>query len=145
MTKWKFAVLALLAGGVASPALAQNAYEQMIDNLLDAAAGMAAESGYDSEHSRHYGMLESAAKEPVTLSLAAGRSYFIVGQCDSDCSDLDLGLYDDKRNLVSEDVLDDDTPIVQVSPVRNGTFTLSVGMVTCSSEPCYYGVSVFEK
>ena len=134
------AALALFVG---APVAAQSTHEELVESLLDAAEGLAAQSGFDSTHSRYNGQLNEGQEKTVTLNLDAGTSYFIVAQCDGDCSDIDLWLYDENGNLIDEDVLVDDTPIVEVTPIRNARFTIRTRMITCEVEPCYYGIGVF--
>lgn len=65
-----------------------------------------------------------------------------MGVCDADCGDLDLALYDENGNLVSEDETTDDVPAVTVEPRWTGPFTLRVDMYQCTEEPCVYGFTV---
>lgn len=139
----KVALACALMVGVAAPAIAQNEHQELVETLLDAAEVLAGENGYDSTHGRYNGALDEDEQESFTLDLEAGTSYFIVAQCDIDCSDIDMWIYDENNNLVDEDVLVDDTPIVEVTPVRSARFKIKVGMIDCASEPCYYGVGVF--
>lgn len=141
----KVALACALMVGVAAPAIAQNEHQELVEALLDAAEGLAAENGYESTHGRYNGDLDAGAEETFTVDLDAGTSYFIVAQCDIDCSDIDMWIYDENGNLIDEDVLVDDTPIVEVTPMRDARFKIRVGMIDCSSEPCYYGVGVFGK
>ena len=66
-----------------------------------------------------------------------------MGVCDEDCQDLDLELYDGYGNLISQDDSVDDAPVVEVSVVQGGAFTLRVMMYECTEDPCYYGFGVF--
>ena len=43
----------------------------------------------------------------------------------------------------SEDVLEDDFPVLEVEPTLDGTYTVEVAMITCSAEPCYWGVQAY--
>jgi hypothetical protein len=63
--------------------------------------------------------------------------------CDTDCSDLDLVLYDRDSEPVAEDILPDDVPIIEVTVARGGTYLLDVSMITCEAEPCYWGVQPY--
>jgi hypothetical protein len=139
----KIALGCALMLGVTAPLVAQNEHQELVSALLDAAEELAAENGFSSTHSRYNGALDEGREDTITIDLDAGTSYFIVGQCDIDCSDIDLTLHDENGNLIDEDVLLDDTPIVEVTPIRNARFTLTMTMVDCESEPCYYGIGVF--
>jgi hypothetical protein len=128
---------------VATPAIAQSSYEALVNQLLDAAQGIARERGYSSTHSRHNGSLSNDQTETVTLDLDAGTSYLVIGVCDGDCSDLDLWINDENGYEIDSDVLEDDTPILEVTPVRNARFSVRTKMIACSAEPCYYGLGVY--
>lgn len=136
-------VAATIALGAAAPTIAQNSYQQEVNRLLNLTQSLASSRGFSSTHSRYSGQLRSNQNETITLDLNAGTSYMIVAQCDRDCSDIDLWLYDENGNLIDSDVLVDDTPIVNVTPIRNARFSLRVGMITCNVQPCYYGIGAY--
>lgn len=146
-TDGKFAIAGLaaasLALGAAVPGVAQSSHQQLVDSLLDAAQNLARSNGYASTHSRYNGSLNSNQTETVTLTLDAGTSYMIVGQCDGDCSDLDLWLYDENGYEIDSDVLEDDVPVLEVTPRRTARFSIRAKMITCSVEPCFYGIGVY--
>jgi hypothetical protein len=134
---------AALALTAAVPVIAQSSYENEVRRLLNLTQNLANSRGFSSTHSRYEGQLNAGQERTVTLNLDRGTSYMIVAQCDSDCSDVDMWLYDENGNLIDEDVLVDDTPIVNVTPVRNASFSLRTRMISCSAEPCYYGIGVY--
>jgi hypothetical protein len=43
------------------------------------------------------------------------------------------------------DLESDDVPLVQVTPLKGGTFRLRVIMATCTAAPCRYGIGVWGK
>lgn len=135
--------VAALTMSVGAPTIAQNAYEDVVNAQLDSAAQLARQEGFSSTHSRYSGSLDQGESRTVTLDLDAGTSYMIIAPCDQDCSDIDLWLYDENGNLIDEDVLPDDLPIVQVTPIRDARFSLRTRMIRCSVEPCFYGIGVF--
>ena len=141
--KAKFALACGLMVGISAPVVAQNEHQELVSALLDAAEELAAENGFSSTHSRYNGALDEGREDTITIDLDAGTSYFIVAQCDIDCSDIDMTLHDENGNLVDEDVLLDDTPIVELTPIRNARFTITLSMIDCENEPCYYGIGVF--
>jgi hypothetical protein len=75
------------------------------------------------------------------VTLRSGYDYTFAGACDDDCDDLDLQLYDEYWNLIDEDMLADDVPIVTVSPSWTGVFHVKVIMASCYIEPCRYAVA----
>ncbi len=147
LDKGKFGIaasaIAAVALGIAVPAVAQSSYEQQIDRLLNMTQNLANSRGFSSTHARYNGQLRNGQERSVTLDLEAGVGYMMVAQCDNDCSDIDMWLYDENGNLIDEDVLVDDTPITNVTPIRNARFTLRTRMISCSVEPCYYGIGVY--
>lgn len=65
--------------------------------------------------------------------LYAGETVYAT--CDSDCTDLDIMLYDaNSGQLVDSDTLMDAQPVV-VAPYE-GSFVIEVVMASCSIEPC---------
>ena len=69
----------------------------------------------------------------------------IIGACDLDCSDLDIGVYTLSGDEIGTDVLDDDTPEVNFLVRRKSNFYVVVSMSRCSKEPCGFGVQSFIK
>lgn len=88
------------------------------------------------------GALNQGASATHMVNLNAGMSYMIVAGCDVDCSDIDMQIYDENGNMIDEDVLDDDVPVLEVTPIRNAQFRLEIGMYACSIAPCGYQINV---
>jgi hypothetical protein len=118
-------------------------WSQQVVRLLNQAASMATDQGMRRTHSPYIGSLREGATSGHTLQLNRGTSYSLIGVCDNDCSDLDLRLFDSSGREVAADVLTDDTPVVNVTPRRSGTYTVRAIMTSCSSEPCRYGIGVY--
>lgn len=140
-----FFVLVALACLAPSSASAQDEWERQVRTLIRNAAQRFEADGYELTHEIFTGSLADDASDTVTLELEIGMSYYIVGACDTDCSDLDLILYDGAGNQIDSDMLQDDFPIVDVTPSRSGTFTVFVSMASCSVEPCRFGLGAFGK
>jgi len=140
------AALTLLALTGTASVFAASYADQVVDNL---------QSRYDYWRNRgdgwtrlpdlrDTGMLREGGSGTVTYTLVKGNTYKIVGACDNDCSDIDFVLRDNNDNLIDSDIENDDIPVVEVSPVRTGTFTLRTTMRKCSEDVgCDYGVDVF--
>ena len=126
----------------ASASAAANEYEGVVRAQLEAVKGVAEGEGFRRAFDDHYDLLGNGASDDYTFELKAGREYFIASVCDQDCSDIDLKLFDENDNVIAEDDLVDDAPIVKVTPRWSGKFRLNVTMYACSSAPCYYGISV---
>ena len=86
------------------------------------------------------GVLRDGTYRIHSVTLRAGYSYTLAGACDDDCDDLDLQIFDENGNLIDEDLLEDDIPVVSVSPSWTGVFRVKVIMASCYIEPCRYAV-----
>jgi len=140
-----FLMLVALAFLAPASASAQDEWEAQVRSLIRESAKQFEADGYQLTHEIFTGSLADDASGTVTLQLEIGMKYYIVGACDTDCSDLDLVLYDGAGNQVDSDMLVDDFPIVEVTPSRSGTFTVQVQMAACSVAPCRYGLGAFGK
>ncbi|HEX6748333.1 MAG TPA: hypothetical protein VF092_13640 [Longimicrobium sp.] len=138
-----FSALALSLVGVTAPARAQDQWEQQVTRLLDEASRIARNNGLSRTHQPYIGSLREGRNTSHTLQLNGGTRYQIIGVCDNDCSDFDLRLFDPRGNMVEEDVLTDDTPVLSITPRVSGTYTVRAIMTTCSDEPCRYGIGVY--
>lgn len=88
------------------------------------------------------GSLNQGQSRNYAVGLNANTSYMISAQCDQDCTDIDMWLYDENGNLIDEDTLDDDYPILEVSPIRSAEFQMRIQMFSCSIEPCGIEITV---
>ena len=136
------AMAACAAVLVAAPAHAQS-WGEVVTAQLDAVTE--ALGGDDITPTRRplTGGLDAGETEDVTVSFSGRGTFLLVGVCDQDCSDLDLELYDPSGRLLDSDVADDDVPVLAVEISRPGNYRLRVKMITCSVEPCNYGVGVY--
>jgi len=139
----KISTLLLAAGAallLASPAHSQaelvTAQLAQVDSVMTAGGLTAA-----AEAVR--GTLPASSDEEFQVQLTGGLRYMIVGVCDGACSDLDLTLTDAAGRTVAEDKALDDLPLMAVEGL-DGTFTVKVEMVSCSTEQCHYGVRMFQ-
>jgi len=132
------AALALSFAGAAQA----NEYEAVVRAQLEAVKVIGQGEGFSHAFDDHYDLLGNQASDDYSFELKSGREYFIAAVCDQDCSDLDLKLYDENDNVIAEDALVDDAPIVRVSPRWSGKFRLNVTMYDCGNAPCFYGISV---
>lgn len=136
---------AALAATTARTAAAQNTYQQQIRTQMANHTQTVRGQGYSPERELITGSLNDDASEAMRLNLQGGTRYVIIGACDNDCSDVDLRLWAPDGTKVDEDILTDDTPILEfVAPVT-GVYRLSVEMATCRQNPCYWGVQVFSR
>src|SRR3954469_21269455 len=140
---WAGAVLALIAAGPA--AAFDDQWAQQVKRYMDAAAKPFFDRGYHYGGFSYSGSLSNNARERLTIRLGAGLTSQIMGGCDTDCSDLDLVLFDSAGNQIDSDVQADDSPIVSTKPTVDAAYTLEVRMAKCSAEPCRYALQQYVK
>ena len=116
-----------------------------VSDMLDALEAVWVEDGYTRSGSILSGWLDEDEQEMHRVDLQSGADYMIMGMCDFDCEDLDLALYDSSGDLVDEDVLPDELPVLEFTGPSDGAFLLEASMVTCTVEPCEYGVLVLRR
>ena len=143
----RFTTIAAVSAVVlaAVPAVAQDEWEQQVHTLIEHAAETYSKNGYHYGGFTKMGSLRDGATERVTVRLASNVDNQLIGVCDTDCSDLDMILFDSNGRQVDSDVLEDDTPILGISPPRDGLYTIEVRMVDCDENPCRYGIQQFIK
>ncbi|MBC7767263.1 MAG: toll/interleukin-1 receptor domain-containing protein [Phycisphaerales bacterium] len=89
------------------------------------------------------GQLPQGQYANVPATLEVGLEYRVIGVCDNDCANFDLFLYDQNNNVISQDNLQDATPIVSVAPQWTGPFTVQAVMQNCTVAPCYYALVLY--
>jgi hypothetical protein len=137
---------ALSAGALLStPASAQvpDTYARQLASQLVVVEQAAAQDGYRRALGPISGSADQGGFGDHVITLQANVTYQIVGVCDNDCRDVDIRLYDEDNILIDEDLLNDDLPIVEVTPIWTGPFRVRVIMANCRVEPCYYAFNVY--
>jgi len=86
--------------------------------------------------------IRQGEERSFNVGLNANTSYRIIAECDADCTDIDMWIYDENGNLIDEDVLEDAIPILDVTPIRSAEFTVRLQMFACSIEPCSFEIQV---
>lgn len=140
---WKPAFLLVLTLGFSVPSSTAQSTDQ-IWSQLSTQSTRASNEGF-ARFNYIIGYLDHNS-EPVNnwpVYLSTGSTYRIVGVCDNDCSDVDLSLEDSDRVVLASDVLKDDVPIINFAPSTSATYWIRPTMVTCSVNPCGYGIAVF--
>ncbi len=124
-----------------SASLAQNThisrlYEQILQNIDFAEPGHVLDT---------FGVIRIDAEQSVRidLNLPADSAVEIMGDCDEDCFDLDLAVYDQDGKIIGEDRADDYYPIVQFETGAETRVTIEIDLVDCSASYCYGAYSVF--
>ncbi len=129
----------------ASEVPAETDYEGQVRYQLDALHRTLAREGYVRTVDAHVARINADSRERFTVDLDAGVEYRIVATCDNDCTDVDLYLYDPTGELVDSDQLDDDVPVVSVTPRKGGRYALEGAMYECSTEFCFIGIGAWAR
>ncbi|WP_338606799.1 hypothetical protein V6617_09780 [Pelagibacterium nitratireducens] len=137
-------IVALSAAGLslaALPAMSQNVhisrlYEQVLENIEYTKPGFFLDS---------FGVvrLNEGATTRIELDVPTNTAIEIMGDCDEDCTDLDLGIYNAAGKLLGEDRYDDYYPIVSFVSEDDGRLALELDLVDCDAAYCYTAYSVF--
>ncbi|NIR42644.1 MAG: hypothetical protein GWN99_02030 [Gemmatimonadetes bacterium] len=122
---------------------AQSEWEQQVLDQIHVTGEVFASEGYRLIGSAHTGSLYAQASQDFDLTLEGGVHYVLVGVCDSDCSDIDLSIFDEAGTQLDSDYEGDAYPVVEVTPSRTATFRVHAYMANCGTEPCFFGVGVY--
>ena len=128
---------------VVAAASAQTEYHDQVRLQLGAFESALLEGGFEQTHEFHIDALEQGADGSFSVTLRDDMDYQIVSVCDADCTDLDLYLYDENDNLISEDETVDDIPVMAATPRWTGRFRIRAAMFACNTDICYFGIGVF--
>lgn len=128
----------------ATPVMADEWSEQ-VQGLIEAAAETYIDNGYHFGGYSHEGSLDDGESERLTIRIGAGMETQLIAACDTDCSDIDLTLYDSAGKEVDSDLADDDFPIVSTSAGKDASYTILVQMIDCNADPCRYAIQQFVK
>jgi hypothetical protein len=135
---------------LAPAARSQNAWRDILEHQMTAVGNTVSGEGYHADTGAFHtdmivGTLQAGASVGLEVDLESGVEYMIVGVCDNDCTDLDLSLVDLQGNVLFEDTLDDDAPILRFTAPAGGAHFLDVHMYACSVEPCSFGYKVYRR
>lgn len=73
-----------------------------------------------------------------------GARIALVGVCDIDCTDLDLGVFDAYGQEIAVDIEADDRPEVNIEIYEPGVLEVHVYMAACSVQPCGFAVQAYQ-
>lgn len=120
---------------------------QAMDQVVGAARRVATAGNYglnDQGMCLMGAFLEPKGKVSVNYELRAGETYVFIGGGDEDVKDLDIQITDAAGNLVKEDTLVDAIPVVEITPTRTQTFTVTLDLFD-ASEKSYVAMTVMRK
>lgn len=119
-------------------------YTDIVWDQIQEAYDDASDDGYTVKN-YIVGAIDEDEDNSWTFYLDSSLEYRFEAFCDEDCDDLDLYLYDDDGDELDSDELEDDYPIIYFSPRYSGRYEIEISMYSCSVEPCYWGLAIFEK
>lgn len=126
-------------------AMGQSRWERQVQARLAQASATLAASGYATGPGAASGQLDNGETAGDTVTLAAGATYVLVGACDDDCRDLELGLFAANGYEVDAARRAGNAPIVRVTPRETQRYRFTVRMTGCGMNPCWYGVRLFAR
>lgn len=127
-----------------SPAAAQD-WPTLRDMLLEMVGDYLAMDGYAYTGFAHEGSLGQGGSEDVPIRLGPGLDFAVIGECDGDCYDLDLALFDSDGNEIASDFMFDEFPLIEASPIHNAVYRLRVSMAACHVSSCRYAVQTMAR
>ena len=134
------------AGHRASTTSTTGTYTTQVDTYLARQAATERASGYTRLVAGPvHGRLNSGATGSHEMQVLGGSAYVVFGQCDNDCTDLDLKIYDPNGSLLLQDVAVDDHPTLIFNPKTSGTLRVEVIMAHCNVNPCFYGLELLAR
>jgi len=132
---------ATVLAGAASPALAQNIYiSQLYNQVLENGDIMG--GGYSLDSFGVQRMLPGD-RFRVPVVVPANSNLTIMGDCDEDCVDIDIIVYDQGGAKLGEDVLADNFPVVNLAIGSSGYLQVEMNMADCQAVYCYAAYSIF--
>ena len=133
----------------ASPASETPALEpwaQVLHDEMRVLKEAAIKLGYRPLFEPEIGMLEQGKTKRFELAFPdKGAEIKVIGACDSDCGDLDMGAYTLEGEEIIKDILDDDRPEIDFTITKPGTLRIVVYMAECRVDPCGFGFRAFVK
>ncbi|HVZ98706.1 MAG TPA: hypothetical protein VG841_00160 [Caulobacterales bacterium] len=139
------AVCLLLFLGAAASAQVPDPFARQLARQLAHAEQLLRDEGYSRAAGPFAGGLVQRQSRTFPVTLRAGQDYRFVGVCDSNCHDLDMRLYDANNDLVAEDAMTDDVPVLHVVPRATGVHSVVVSMYRCAGPNCYFAFNVYSK
>jgi hypothetical protein len=136
----------LLALGASTHAEAQgDRWNRQVRASFERLNGTLLERGYRATDQYRIGLLNEDESVWVPLTLEPGHEYAVVGNCDQDCTALDLILSESGRKEIDADRSGGRVPIVRGSADAGRQYRVRVVMTGCRMSPCRFGVLVYRK
>jgi len=119
--------------------------QNIILTQLQQASATLGQQGFQMVGQPATGGLSQGQVTDVPAQLNQGYDYRVLGVCDRDCNDLDLGLYDANGQLLTQDTTTSSQPFIGAQPSYNGNFVVRVNMYNCNVAPCYFAVALYAR
>ncbi len=136
-------VWALMAALVVSPLSAQDRYLEQVRGYLELAEETITEEGFSYE-GEGASWMPAGAESAVVATLRAGQ-YAVVGQCDDDCTDLDVWVDQLDGVSLGSDREPDSSPITTFSLSEPTRVIMTLAMVDCGTVRCYAGLRWYQR
>ncbi|MDO5650593.1 MAG: hypothetical protein Q4G13_00440 [Moraxella sp.] len=88
--------------------------------------------------------LTAAQEYNHSFRAKAGYTYQAYGDCDNNCTDLDLALIDSKGVTLAADTDNDSVPLFDWTAPASGTYTYRLRMIDCAANDCDASLNVYE-
>jgi len=99
--------------------------------------------GYEAVGDDELARLGDEAAHSYEVELEAGRSYRVLGACDTHCSDVDLYVNGPDGNELARDILTDDYPVLEIPNAQGGRYEIRIGMPGCGADECLSAARVY--
>ena len=129
------------ASGCTQPSRPVGDAKALLKNASDIALGR----GFRTNVVTTSGRLDSGKSSGFPYLLMPGRKYLVVGLCDTQCADLDAGVYEVEGLEIASDTAEDAIPIFELSPDEETTAIIRIKMIRCDLEPCQYALGVYRE
>ncbi|MBR9921925.1 MAG: hypothetical protein GYB31_13875 [Bacteroidetes bacterium] len=77
--------------------------------------------------------------------LESGKEYVFIGGGDADATDIDIKIMDDYDNVLEEDVLDDNNPVVKFTPSKSGVYNVRLKLYGCDADASFCAMTIMER
>ena len=140
----QIAILACAIALIPTVAIAQTDFPSQVRGLLADEANSELPD-YVLQGQPAVSSLNQGGRQSRAMRLNAGVDYAFMATCDSDCSDIDLYIFDRRGNVIDFDREDNKFPIVFFTPDVTANYRVEVEIYSCSSQPCYYAIGRFSR
>jgi hypothetical protein len=77
--------------------------------------------------------------------LEGGTEYVFIGGGDEDATDIDIKILDEYGNVIEEDVLEDNNPVVKFRPKKDGVYNVRLKLYECDASGSFCTMTIMEE